>query len=205
MINNYFTNCTSQLWYHGISQTFPKVTSYILCDCQQRETFIFRIHNYLSSNSPLTTQLFIWPINILYQLYVRQHYNCSQYRKELIPVQKTAVTCILAIIISISFYTCSFLMVTAMTNTLCGVKKWPIWREHSLPDLNAVPCKTAHDKNPLSNCIKPFLVNYIFLLHQGIHSASRSRFCCTHKPGYPSDSIVKTGAFSNSEICTGSI
>jgi hypothetical protein len=98
-----------------------------LCDCQQIETFIFRIHNYLSSNPPLTTQLFIWPINILYQLYVWQHYNCSQYRKEWIPVQKTAVTCILAIIIYISFYTCPFLMVIAMMNDVCGVKKWPIW------------------------------------------------------------------------------
>jgi len=43
----------------------------------------------------------------------------------------------------------------------------------SLPDLNAVPCTTAHDMNPLSNCIKIFLVNYIFLLHQGSQSASR--------------------------------
>jgi len=43
----------------------------------------------------------------------------------------------------------------------------------SLPDLNAVPCTTPHVKYPLTNCIKLFLVNYIFLLHQGSHSASR--------------------------------
>jgi len=105
------------------------VTSYILCDYQHRETFIFRIHNYLSSNPPLTTQLFICPTNILYQLNVWQHYNYSQYRKEWIPVQKTAVTSILAIIISTPFYSCSFPMVIAMTNTVCGVKKWPIWTQ----------------------------------------------------------------------------
>jgi len=75
----------------------------------------------------------------------------------------------------------------------------------SLPDLNAVPCTTAHDKNPLSNCIKLFLVNYIFLLHQGSHSTSRDFVIHTNKPGNRSASIVKTGAFSNSEICTGSI
>jgi len=43
----------------------------------------------------------------------------------------------------------------------------------SLPDLNAVPCTTPHNKNFLTYCIKLFLVNYIFLLHQGSYSASR--------------------------------
>jgi hypothetical protein len=46
-------------------------------------------------------------------------------QEEWIPVQKTAVTYILAIIISTSFYTFPFLMAIAMTNNVCGVKKWP--------------------------------------------------------------------------------